>query len=108
MDVKQHFNQGAPEDYLKFLPLNLAYTFVHFRTLNRRLPIQRGRVINLPYEDRLCTKCSSADISDEFLFFFFFFLLNSGEKKIFHHFIVKMQMLIDFTVFFAVKRNDYW
>ena len=65
--------------------------------------------MNFSYEDRLCTKCSSADIGDEFHYVFScpFFLLNP-EKNIFHHFIVKMQMLIDFTVFFAVKRNDYW
>ena len=66
-------NVIAPEDYLQILPLNLAYTFVHFRTLNHRLPIQRGRVMKLPYEDRLCTKCSSADIGAEFLLFFFSF-----------------------------------
>ena len=65
------------------LPLNLAYTFVHFRTLNHRLPIQRGRVMNLPYEDRLCTKCSSADIGDEFHnVFSCLFLLNPEEKKL--------------------------
>ena len=63
-------NVFAPEDYLQILPLNLAYTFVHFRTLNHRLPIQRGRVMNLPYEGRLCTKCSSADIGDEFHYVF--------------------------------------
>ena len=63
-------NVFVPEDYLQILPLNLAYTFVHIRTLNHRLPIQRGRVINLPYEDRLCTKCSSADIGDEFHYVF--------------------------------------
>ena len=109
-------NVFAPEDYLQILPLNLAYTFVHFRTLNHRLPIQRGRVMKLPYEDRLCTKCSSADIGDEFHYVFsypfflcFFLLLGiQKKKKIFNHFIVKMQMLIDFTVFFSVKRNDYW
>ena len=103
-------NVFAPEDYLQILPLNLAYTFVHFRTLNHRLPIQRERVMNLPYENRLCTKCSSANIGDELHYVFScpFFLLNPEETKIFHHFIVKMQMLIDFTVFFAVKRNDYW
>ena len=104
-------NVFAPEDYLQILPLNLAYTFVHFRTLNHRLPIQRGRVMNLPYEyeDRLCTKCSSADIGDEFHYvfscpFFFFFLLNP-EKIIFHHFIVKMQMLIDFSLFCSKKKK---
>ena len=28
-------NVFAPEDYLQILPLNLAHTFVHFRTLNQ-------------------------------------------------------------------------
>ena len=106
-------NVFAPEDYLKILPLNLAYTFVHFRTLNHGLPIQRGRVMNLPYEDRLCTKCSSADIGDEFHYVFSCpFFAESRGKQIFHHFIVKMQMLIDFSLsfsfFLSVKRNDYW
>ena len=63
-------NVFAPEDYLQILPLNLAYMFVHFRTLNHRVPIQRGRVMNLPYEDRLRTKCSSSDIGDEFHYVF--------------------------------------
>ena len=112
-------NVFAPEDYLQILPLNLAYIFVHFRKLNHRLPIQRRRVMNLPYEDRLCTKCSSADIGDEFHYVFgcpflllFLFccccFVAESRKKICPHSIVKMQMLIDFTVFFAVKRNDYW
>ena len=110
-------NVFAPGDYLQILPLNFACTFVNFRTLKHRLPIQRGRVLNLPYEHRLCTRCSSADIGDKFhyvfscpflFFFFFFFLLNPEEEEnIFHHFIVKMQMLINFIVFYAVERNDY-
>ena len=51
--------------------------------LHHRLPIQRGRVMNLPYEDRLCTKCSSADIGDEFDYVFscpFFFFAESRKK----------------------------
>ena len=68
--------------------------------------------MNLPYEDRLCTKCSSADIDDEFHYVFscpfFFFFFAESRKNICYHFIVKIQMLIDFTVFFAVKRNAYW
>ena len=75
-------NVFAPEDYLQILPLNLAYIFVHFRTQNHRLPIQRGRVMNLPYEDRLCTKCSTADIGDEFHYVFScpFFVVARSRK----------------------------
>ena len=65
--------------------------------------------MNLLYEDRLCAKCSSADIGDEFHYVFSCPFFAESRKNIF---IVKMQMLIDFTgfffFFFAVKRNDYW
>ena len=44
--------------------------------------------LNLPYEDRLCTKCLSADVGDEFhyvfscpFFFFFFFFAESRKEK---------------------------
>ena len=75
---------GGGRYILQILP---HYTLVHFRTLNHRLPIQRGRVMNLPYEDRLCTKCSSADIVDEFHYVFscpfFFFVAKSISRKSF-------------------------
>ena len=63
--------------------------------------------MNLPYEDKLCTKCSSADIGDEFHYIFScpFLLLLNTEKNIFHHFIVKMQMLIDFSLFCSKKKR---
>ena len=101
-------NVFAPENYLQILPLNLTYIFVHFRTLNLRLPIQRGRLMKLPYEDRLCTKCSSADIGDEFhyLFFIYFIIIIfwiffgiQKKKTIFNHFIV------DFRSFFTKKKR---
>ena len=61
--------------------------------------------MNLPYEDRLCNKCSSADIGDEFHYVFSCPFFAESRKNIFHHFIVKMQMLIDFTVFFCSKKK---
>ena len=65
--------------------------------------------MNLPYEDRLCTKCSSADIGDEFHYVFscpfFFFFFAESRKNFFHHFIVKMQMLIDFSLFCSKKKR---
>ena len=61
--------------------------------------------MNLPYEDRLCTKCSSADIGDEFHYVFSCPFLAESRKNIFHQFIVKMQMLIDFIVFYSKKKR---
>ena len=37
--------------------------------------------MNLPYEDRLCTKCSSADIGDEFQYVFSCPFLAESRKK---------------------------
>ena len=69
------------EDFLQILPSNLAYTLVHFRTLNNRLPIQRGRIQNKPFDERICAKCNSEDIGDEFSYIFrCSFFAKSGQK----------------------------
>ena len=58
-------NLFVHKDYLQTLALDLAYSLV-------------------PYEDRLYTKCSSAEIVDYFFscpFFFFFLFLSKREKS---------------------------
>ena len=54
------------EKYLDTLPLNVRYHLIRFRTLNHKLPIQKGRIDNVPHNERLCTKCNLQDIGDEF------------------------------------------
>ena len=80
-------NMFVPEDYLQLLLFDLAYTLVHFRTLNHRLPIQRGRLLNVPYEDRLCTKCLLILAMNSIMFsdvlFFFLLLLVCVESRFF-------------------------
>ena len=56
----------ALENYLVVLPFNLAKYMFKFRTLNHKLPIQRGRLYGIPRNERVCTKCQSADLGDEF------------------------------------------
>ena len=95
--------------FLKVLPLNLAYTFVHFRTLNHRLSIQRGRVMNLPYGDRLCTKCLFADIGDEFHYVFCCPFLFAESRKItfISPFNCKNANVNRFQCFFAIKTHTH-
>ena len=69
------------EDFLQILPSNLAYTLVHFRTLNHRLPIQRGRIQNIHFEERICTKRNSEDIGDEFHYIFSVVLFAESTQK---------------------------
>ena len=58
------------EKYLTALSEPLACSFAKFRMLNHKLPIQRGRVLNIPYNERLCTLCERQDIGDEFHYIF--------------------------------------
>lgn len=54
------------EPYLKLLPSGLLHQLIKFKTLNHKLPIQSGRINNIPRRERLCTKCELGDIGDEF------------------------------------------
>ena len=54
------------ERYLTDLPEKYAKTFMKFRTLNHKLPIQKGRAEGIPRPERICTKCALNDLGDEF------------------------------------------
>ena len=85
------------------LTLHLYWYVLERKT---RLPIQRRRIQNIPFEERICTKCNSEDTGDEFHYIFpCGFYSESRKKKIFHSFIVETQMLSNSTVSPAVKRN---
>ena len=54
------------ENSILSLPERLLYPALRFRTLNHRLPVQTGRWNNIPRDERLCNKCDTGDIGDEF------------------------------------------
>ena len=54
------------EKYIEILSPGLMHSFLKFRTLNHKLPVQKGRIQNIPRPERLCTKCNDEDIGDEF------------------------------------------
>ena len=56
----------SQENYLRCLPERLLYPILKFRTLNHKLPIQKGRWNDIPRDERLCSKCDTRDIGDEF------------------------------------------
>ena len=58
------------EHYLTKLPYNLRIALSRLRTSNHRLPIESGRYRRnyVPREERLCTKCNSGQIGDEYHF----------------------------------------
>jgi hypothetical protein len=54
------------EIYLEKLPEKLRTIFLKFRTTNHRLPVETGRWIDVPYNERFCTLCNKSKIADEF------------------------------------------
>ncbi len=44
--------------------------FLKFRTLNHKLPIQKGRILGIDRNDRLCGKCNTGDLGDEYHYIF--------------------------------------
>jgi hypothetical protein len=58
------------EKYLLSLPENMSLAVIKFRTLNHKLPIQKGRFLGVPRTERLCQKCLSHELGDEFHYLF--------------------------------------
>ena len=54
------------EQYFNILIDKDIYTFCKFRTANHKLPIETGRWNNTERENRICTKCNSGDLGDEY------------------------------------------
>ena len=60
---------GADPYYLA-LPQNLVISLMKFRTTNNNLPVNKLQYIDTPWHERLCVKCDTRDIGDEFHYLF--------------------------------------
>ena len=58
------------EYYLKNSFKSIYVPILRFRTANHRLPAEKGRWENIPYEDRKCQVCDKNEIGDEFYYLF--------------------------------------
>ena len=65
------------EHYLTKLPFNLRLALSRIRTSNHKLPIEVGRYECVPREERICPKCESGQVGDEF-----HFLLTCGNPEL--------------------------
>ena len=54
------------ENHLKILPEVFAKIMIKFRTLNHKLPIQKGRMLGIERKERMCHKCQMKELGDEF------------------------------------------
>ena len=56
----------AFEIYLTKFPKKIYLPLLKFRTSNHKLPVERGRWENKPYNERVCTICHRNTLGDEF------------------------------------------
>ena len=54
------------EKYLEKTTKIFRTTLLKFRNTNHRLPVETGRMINMPYNDRSCVLCNTSKIANEF------------------------------------------
>ena len=54
------------ENYLYVIPKPWCVYIAKFRLSSHKLPIETGRYTNILREERLCKKCNSNSIGDEF------------------------------------------
>ena len=54
------------EDYLISLPADLRRALCHFRCMNHKFPVEKGRFWGVDRDDRLCDLCNMHALGDEF------------------------------------------
>ena len=99
------------ENYFNILDSRDIYTLCKFRLVNHKLPIERGRWINVNREDRKCELCDSNDLGDEFHYllkckFFDESRKDYIDKKYFKNAnILKLKSLMDIKKKVEIKEN---
>ena len=58
------------EKYLNILPLPLSKYFCKFRCLSHKLPIEKGRFLNIERNECICQLCNKNELGDEFHYLF--------------------------------------
>ena len=66
MNYRIYKNELFFENYFQILSIKDAHTFCRFRTCNHYLPIENGRWMNIPRNERICNHCDIKEIGDEF------------------------------------------
>ena len=65
-NYRMYKNNFACEHYFEMLPTSYIILLTRFRTLNNRLPVQTERFRDTPRHERICTKCDTNDVGDEY------------------------------------------
>ena len=98
-------NVFQSERYLLILPQQFSLSFLHFRTLNHRLPIQRGRFIGVLRKERVCNLCNNGDIGDEFHYVFQCNYFNNDRNNLIPSYYRNKPNVIKFFELFTTTKK---
>ena len=94
------------ESYLNILPDKDAITFCKFRTCNHYLPIEKGRWLNIPRENRTCNLCDKADLGDEFHFLLSCPFFNQTRKRLLPMKFIRRTNILKFDSLMSCKKQS--
>ena len=93
------------EKYLTILPANLALSMTKFRTLNHKMPIQKGRFLNVNRDERYCSKCMERDLGDEFHYLFVCEYFANERNELLKGFYYKHPNVIKFATLLVTHKK---
>ena len=86
------------EKYLDILPTHLAKHLFHFRCMNHKLPVEKGRFSNIPRELRICNLCNTNSLGDEFHSLFICKFFDSDRRKYIDKYFIKHPNSVKFSI----------
>ena len=66
LNYRMYKDELKLENYFNVLSKKDAITLCRFRICNHHLPIENGRWVNIPRNERICNHCNKQEIGDEF------------------------------------------
>ena len=84
-DIYRNYRMFKPvfcqEPFFTLLPDNYVISLTRFRTTNNALPVNQLRFNGVPRHERMCDKCTSRDVADEFHYLFVCPFFGESRKK---------------------------
>ena len=94
------------ESYLDNLPSCYRIPLTKLRTSNHKLPIEKGRYINLPREERTCNLCNLSNIGDEYHFLLECPVLSDLRSKFIPKYYSKYPNFYKYSELLSLKNHN--
>ena len=85
------------EKYLNIIPSDLSNILCKFRCINHKLPIEKGRFMNIERNARFCQLCNSDYLGDEFHYLFICTHFTTERKKYLNQYYFRNPNSIKFS-----------